>query len=268
MWPARLRGACGFYSCPHRVPNSHTILLIPRGNASLPRQPPRPTSFRARRPRRAHNALISPCALPYRAARASRSRLCAVQRCGPRCCSAVRFLKRPAPVAHCANRSPDFPCPADCRAPRLLRLRRSRPRAARQRRRNAAARLATLCVSCVLLPFCGLQGCGLRCCAAPLLPKPPAPLARFANRSPDSPPARPRCLAGRPAPRLFRVRRPWPHGVLLRTPLSHRRAPCHIAFLVRLVPVLRPAKMPVVLLRRTTAPQVACAACQHRKLLS
>ena len=45
-----------------------------------------------------------------------------------------------------------------------------------------------------------MRRCGPRCCAAPRRPKTPAPRAQSANRSPDSPPATPRCPAGRSRP--------------------------------------------------------------------
>ena len=55
----------------------------------------------------------------------------------------------------------------------------------------------------------GLQRCGPRCCAAPRCPKVLAARAQIGNRAPDSPPATPRCRAGRSHPTsCVCVRRP------------------------------------------------------------
>ena len=83
----------------------------------------------------------------------------------------------------------------------LLRLRPSLTCCCRARLCDLAAHLATSRCKRVSLWSCAVPRCGPRCCAALGRPKLPASRALFANRFPDSPPATPRCPAGRSGPK-------------------------------------------------------------------
>ena len=159
-------------ACQHRTPFSR----FSAGSALLPGRPPCPTSPPRPLPAAsrcvvAHDAVISPRALPHRVARASRSSLP-----GRKDAAHAVALRRGVPSSSVSRGVTVCWCALRC---------------------DCAVRLATLRCSHVLLRSCGVQRCGPRRCAAPRRPKLPAPPAKFASLSLDSPPATPCCPAGR-----------------------------------------------------------------------
>ena len=210
----------------------------------------------------AHDAVISPCALPHRVARVARS-------CLAPCKDAARVVAPHRGFQSCTRRVPNSQTARPAALPHVFFASVARALAARccARRCDLAVSLATsLCSRCSLLS-CAVQGCGPRYCGTPRLPELPALRAEVANCSLASPLVTPRCLAGRLALRLFCIRRPRPHGALLRTTLGSRHAPRHITLLALLALVVRRARMRPALLRRSAASKAACAAPKSQTVL-
>ena len=261
MRPALLRRAA---AC---APTSQTVLCILRRQRLPSRPAALPHVFFASSPMAlqcviARGVVSSPCALPPRIARSSRSGLAACKDAACAVAPVPRLPKMLAPSANVANVLPDFlratpRCPAGRLAPRLLRARRPRPHGGLLR-----TTLSALPLLMRLVPVSRRAKMRPARCAAPRRPK-DARAVRQIRRLFSRFSAGNVSLPSRP---------PWPRFLFHGACCARR---CDLAVRLATPRCLRislrscgRAKMRPALLRCVAASNAARAACQIRRPFS